>query len=318
VLISLARLEARIIDLDVAKEHPLLAMIFPKMAVKMETENILTTLRGQGADESSPHLLLMAHTDTKSQNISIVARIISVVGGLVLTLILVVLFLVGAIWPEAYQGSLLRLLENTLLIVDIGFSLALLGLVVQNESPGALDNGASCVVLMQTAKVLAANPDLIRGLKVSFAFTGGEELGLAGSRALVRDLDDMLGTKERLLVLNLDGVGARGRALLTAESGLIPKGKNREMIELVSRAAQQAGADLKVLKVVVGGEADHIPFLNAGVQAVSLAHFSKDTLGVHTDQDTVDKVDAGKLAEAHEIILSVLTQLRPAAGRNND
>ncbi|MDP8256103.1 MAG: M28 family peptidase [Candidatus Alcyoniella australis] len=315
-MISQQRYERRICELDPAVEHPLLSALLPSVATRFETENILTTIQGPGAEQWSPHLLLMAHTDTKSQNISIVARIISVIGGLLMTLLITVLLIVGAFVPEAAGSPWLRVPLSTALLIDIGLALALIRLTVHNESPGALDNGGSCTVLMETARVLSQQPELIQGMRVSFAFTGGEELGLAGSRALVAQLEQHLGSRERLLVLNLDGVGASGNALLTAEAGLIPKGINADLVKLVSDATAERGIKLRVLKVVAGGEADHIPFLEIGVQAVTLAHFSRDTLAVHTDLDTLDKVDPQRLAQAHEIILAVLDRLRQPAPRN--
>jgi len=291
----------------------LLSALFPAAAARFDTCNLLADLSGPGAADWSPHLVLMAHVDTKSQNISIVARIVSVAGGLLLTLLFCLLLALAALFPTLAESSLLRLISSALLIADIGLALALLGLSVHNESPGALDNGGSCAVLLQTAAVLAERPELAAGVRVSFAFTGGEELGLAGSRALVGRARELLGPPERLLVLNLDGVGAPGDAVLTSETGLIPRGRSAELMRLVGAAAERRGLRLRLLKTVVGGEADHIPFQEAGVQAVSLAHFSRHTLAVHTALDTLDKVDPQRLAQAHELILAVLEQLRPPA-----
>lgn len=76
-------------------------------------------------------------------------------------------------------------------------------------SPGAADDGVGVVVLLEVARVLARASE--RRNDVLFLFTDGEELGMRGARAFVRD-HPLAG--DVAAVINLEAIGNAGRAVL--------------------------------------------------------------------------------------------------------
>lgn len=94
-------------------------------------------------------------------------------------------------------------------------------------SPGASDDGAGVVTLIETARALRSGPALRN--TVIFLFTDGEELGLLGARAFV---DQHPWAKEVGLVINFEARGAGGPSLLFETSE-----RNGELIRHFARAA---------------------------------------------------------------------------------
>ena len=126
--------------------------------------------------------------------------------------------------------------------------------------PGINDNGSGSALVLEVAreaKRLHIRPK--HGLR--FAWWGGEELGLLGSRSYV---DGLSGTgRSRILdVLNFDMVGSRnfGRIVYTADGA--PSGSAR--IERAFRA-YFAARRLPVGEESLGGASDHAAFSAAGI-----------------------------------------------------
>ncbi len=76
------------------------------------------------------------------------------------------------------------------------------------HSPGAADDGAGVVVLMETARALATGPRPLRD--TLFLFTDSEEMGLMGSRHFFETNDPA----RFLAVVNFEALGGGGRAVM--------------------------------------------------------------------------------------------------------
>ncbi len=76
-------------------------------------------------------------------------------------------------------------------------------------SPGAADDGSGVVALLEVARALRAGPPLRND--VIFLFTDGEERGLLGAQAFLRDDAWAFGTA---VSLNLDNAGSSSPALM--------------------------------------------------------------------------------------------------------
>jgi Zn-dependent M28 family amino/carboxypeptidase len=128
------------------------------------------------------------------------------------------------------------------------------------NGPGINDNGSGSALVLEIARQarrLHVRPK--HGLR--FAWWGGEELGLVGSRSYVGSL----GTRGRariLDVINLDMVGSPnfGRIVYSADGQ--PRGSTR--IEGAFRA-YFGSRKLPVDEESLGGASDHAPFANAGI-----------------------------------------------------
>jgi len=128
------------------------------------------------------------------------------------------------------------------------------------SGPGINDNGSGSALVLEVARQarrLHVRPR--HGLR--FAFWGGEELGLLGSRSYVQSLSGR--QRSRILdVLNFDMVGSPnfGRIVYTGDGA--PRGSVR--IENAFRA-YFASRGLPVEEESLGGASDHASFATAGI-----------------------------------------------------
>ncbi|MFL6589368.1 MAG: M28 family metallopeptidase [Chthoniobacterales bacterium] len=158
---------------------------------------------------------------------------------------------------------------------------------------GANDGGSSTGILVELARVLAANPDLAR--KIELVFFDGEEAyeaftdtdGLYGSRYFAADLVaqdkvklfrgavllDMVGDKSLTITLPPDSPAILARDIFAAAEAL----KLREHFTYFDRDITD----------------DHTPLNEAGIPAIDLIDF--DYPPWHTPADTIDKLSAESL-----------------------
>ena len=133
---------------------------------------------------------LVAHSDSKGQPLSMLARIGAVS--------LVVLGGLGAVfvpWVAAVAAA--------------GLALSALNRIT-DRSPGAVDNATGLLTVLAILDRLPADAS------VGVIFTDAEELGLLGARALVRDRPQLLaGTT----VINFDGIDDRGPVRVLRHKG---------------------------------------------------------------------------------------------------
>jgi hypothetical protein len=270
------------------------------------TENIIGHWPGAGAPLAGrPHLLLVAHSDSKSQLLPLplrMALIVSASAGAIAT----ALCAIGCLaWPQ------LARLTSGLGALTLTAGLPLLALFAAgagNRSPGAIDNASGVGLLMHLAEVIAA--DAAMGVPVTLLVTGAEELGVVGARAFVQAAttagwlrpDD---AQSGLYLLNFDGVGGAGRLTMAGPRG--------DLADRLETAGQALG--VPVGRLGLGGALfDHGPFSEAGVEAATLMIQGRAALRVHTPGDSADLlVDAG-FQQAGEVALRVWTGLRRSTG----
>jgi Zn-dependent M28 family amino/carboxypeptidase len=128
------------------------------------------------------------------------------------------------------------------------------------SGPGINDNGSGSALVLEVARQarrLGVRPAY--GLR--FAFWGGEELALLGSRAYVQ----RLGAVERgrlSAVLNFDMVGSRNFGRFIYDGDDAPPGSARieQLFRAYFAAHRQPAAEL-----ALAGSSDHAPFADAGI-----------------------------------------------------
>lgn len=154
--------------------------------------------------------------------------------------------------------------------------------------PGADDNASGVAALLEAARVLSANTDLLARDVVLVAF-GAEEWGLRGSRAF---LDAWPKDQPIVAMINADTVGRRG----VGDVNVLGVSKHPRLARTVAAALEQAnlvvGADIDRFAFAYGS--DHWSFHEAGVQTVDL--WSGDYAVMHTAADTADGVDEAKVS----------------------
>jgi Zn-dependent M28 family amino/carboxypeptidase len=180
-----------------------------------------------------------------------------------------------------------------------------------NASPGAIDNASGAALVVHLAEVLAeARPDVA----LTVLITGAEELGVVGATAY-RLLAQRTGLLERqaeqgLYILNFDGIGGDGRLALVG-------GDVRSQLAAAIRASC---VDLQLplgRLPLVGALFDHVPFAEAGFDAVSLVTVGAAGRSVHTPADSVDKLDVEGFRQAGEVALQVVQRLSTRSERES-
>lgn len=135
------------------------------------------------------------------------------------------------------------------------------------EGPGIDDNGSGSAALLEVATALGPEPPVERAVR--FAWWGGEELGLLGSRAYVDGLD-AAGRRALALYLNVDMVGSPNPGFFVYDgddsagqgAGPGPAGSAAVERTLVDRLTALGAAPEPT---DVDGRSDHGPFAAVGV-----------------------------------------------------
>jgi aminopeptidase YwaD len=162
-------------------------------------------------------------------------------------------------------------------------------------TPGGLDNAAGVAAVLALAGLVREAPP---GRGVELALLNGEDHYAApGQVRYLRDAD----LARVRWVVNVDGVGLAGSAVGVATMGASP-----EQVRAV-RAVRAAHPDVQELPPWPQG--DHMPFVAAGVPALALTSagiFAELERRVHTPADTLEGVDAARIAGAVRFVADAL------------
>ena len=163
-------------------------------------------------------------------------------------------------------------------------------------APGAADDGSGVATLLETARALGAGPRPRND--VVFLFTDGEERGLLGARAFLRDDPLARGVG---VVLNFDSPGSSSPALMYQTS----RGNGRLVSELL-RAAPHPYTSSLMYEVSrrVPVESDFQPFIAAGVPGMSFGALDGPA-HEHTGYDSLANFDPASLQHEGETALAL-------------
>jgi hypothetical protein len=243
----------------------------------------------------------MAHSDSKSQGMPLVARMaLFLVLGLA-TITFALLALVRVVLPAVTAAAALAGLVALL----AGLPLAFLFLAGPgNASPGANDNASGMGTVLHLAEALAPPPP---EFELSVLITGAEEHGLLGALHFVRTAAPGLLAGGAVHVLNFDGVGVAGRLAVAGEQA------GSVLASQVRQAAGELGLGLARIPPV-GALYDHIPFAEAGIDALTLAVIGPEARWVHTRGDTGERLHVAGFQQAGEIGLRAALALATGPG----
>lgn len=163
---------------------------------------------------------------------------------------------------------------------------------------GGGDNGAGTVNLMKVIEHFSIHRPK-RDLKCIFCT--GEELGLLGSQAYVRE--------------HLDEVRERGRLLINLDLSGEPIGRNCLMVTGTPELKGYAGAVAREDGFLFNESldiysSDNMPFVYEEVPAVSIARMGGRTINrIHTAWDFVENVTAEGLAQTSGAAISILKRV---------
>jgi hypothetical protein len=245
------------------------------------------------ARRGKPSVWLVAHIDSKSQTIPMVARIASMVVS-VIAIVVMAASLVSA-WLATTSGNLDWSQSEWLLGSGLIALLAVIPLVVcftGNRSPGAVDNASGVVSVLLAARALSTRPD------VGVVITSGEELGLAGARAFVTS------HSTRGIALNCDTIDDAG------EFWCMASGARGAAVAAVGRAASRLSLNVPIRAMLPGILADSVAFADAGWDSVTLSRGNIATLArVHTSSDTCERLTGTGIAKAARLLAATVEEL---------
>lgn len=259
-------------------------------------------------------LILLAHHDSKSQNLTLPFRMgltVTAIGsGLALLLLLAArwsgIAAPGPAWPPAALGGISALAMLALSTLRNG-----------NHSPGGVDNAGSLSILLELARTLPA--ELPPEVEVIFLATGAEEDHMVGAMRWLEAHRDEFGGRP-VQALNFDGAGSPGRPVAMAWYGF-----GRSFSPLLARTARAAaareGVRLRSIWVPPAMGVDAIPFHHRGVGCLTFSSGSlgRATLAVHSKKDVADHLDGETLVSVARLARAVARDLAgvssiPASG----
>ncbi len=246
------------------------------------------------AEGARPHYLLMAHRDSKSQPMPLAFRGPAIVVAGIAWIALFVLALMSTV--ELVQRST---------IVAAGVLAVVAGVIlifswVANNSPGALDNASGVATLLGVAERERGAGD------VAFLVTDAEELGLAGARAIARQMPAVYG------VINFDGIDDDGDFQVVEDFGWPRKrGKAPHLAAALLSAAAAIDVPAHRRSVPFGIMLDHIPIVEAGTPALTLMRGTLASLRrVHRPIDNLQRLTGAGITRAVELTCAALFLLR--------
>ncbi len=169
--------------------------------------------------------------------------------------------------------------------------------------PGAVDNAAGVVAVLEAARGLARYGEHLRR-RVKVALFGVEELGLVGAWAFTHRHRDAL--KDTVLMVNND-VGGRPTGI-----GVMGAEALKSCLEPLAARVRVAGENLPPFRVSVGGPgwgSDFFPFIAHGVPTLGIGTTPvrpEEAIYGHTRADTPDKVYKEGLTECAAINAQVV------------
>lgn len=154
------------------------------------------------------------------------------------------------------------------------------------NSPGASDNGAGVVTLLETLRALKAGAPLKHD--VIFLFTDGEEVGLLGAKAFVTEHPS---AKDVGLALNFDARGNSGVPIMFETSE-----RNGRLIDEFAEAAPRPVANSLAFEVyrLMPNSTDMTVFKGAGLDGLNFGYID-GVSRYHTSLDTFQDFDPRSL-----------------------
>jgi aminopeptidase YwaD len=165
-------------------------------------------------------------------------------------------------------------------------------------APAADDNASGVALLLETARLLARLK--LPGVRVIVCAFADEERGLRGSDSSARSH-----SKKIHFMINFDMVGRMTNNTLYLE------GNTQHIQEELHRANQTTGLEIKSSPFTSaerkGYSSDHESFIQEGIPAIHV--FTGLHQDIHTDKDTLDKLDVASMARITNWVVVLLWEI---------
>ena len=184
------------------------------------------------------------------------------------------------------------------------------GPLVREPSVGAIDNGGSMAALLLLAEKLQQR-DAAAATPVELVFLAAEEERTLGSWAYAQELAAAGRGTGKVMVINLESVGASDSLAYIAEDGFAMRRfrSSPAVIEYINAVALRAGRTPLVERALPFGTlTDGRSFLAHGLDAITLRSFEGGSFPrrLHSRFDSRDRLSAGAVEDVADFLWSVV------------
>jgi hypothetical protein len=282
-------------------ENTTLGPLAHRLVPRTVGANVVARSRGSGP----PGVLVVAHFDTVNEGTAFNARWVRFVRAgfyayAAFPFLAVALSYRGWRWPErAYRLAMLA-----------GASGLIQWLLLGRCNAGANDNGSGVAVALSAAEALGAGGEPPADLW--FLFTDGEEAGLSGMQAFIKE---HIGDVRSALIVNLESLGSGSLSYFGSEGPLVRFRPPAAFTDKLERCASESGVELQR----VGDSAlatDALAALARGLSAVTLTRVDSSGLipGWHY-KDYIENLDGEVLEETADFVADLIRFLRSSGPR---
>lgn len=252
--------------------------------------------------EPTQRLLFSAHYDTKTDLADHIVR--SPVQLLAMPMILVMIVVSLSSFVRFQAGNFTDRRRRMVTVVawlallygGASFGVFTGGMFISARSPGAIDDGAACAVLVRLAETLAKQPPA--KTEVELVFFSAEELTAQGSAHFVEQRYGD-GRAPRPMVINLDPIGASTELAVVGRENTFLKSyaPSPEVVTLLDRVHREL-TQQPIPITPMGGLTDGFSFLDRGVPAATLLNAVPPFIlprKLHSQVDTAGRIAPGAL-----------------------
>jgi Peptidase family M28 len=203
---------------------------------------------------------------------------------------------------RAEQGTTARIAN--IIAIKPGTKRDAIGLIAHYDSrpqaPGAGDDGLGVAVCLEAARVLGAQAGRAHSLMI--ILTDGEELGMMGASAAVKDPDVVARLRA---FLNVESIGSGGQSLLF-ETGP----RSLPLLDAWANAAPHPRGTSYAIEVYkrLPNDTDFTIFREQNIPGLNFAAF-QDSYAYHTRLDAPDRLQNATLRHTGESIVATATAL---------
>ncbi|MFX1311221.1 MAG: M28 family metallopeptidase [Promethearchaeota archaeon] len=274
---------------------------------KESSKNIFAKIKAKMPIQNRPIVILSAHYDSISANISYrIQMIIFFIYKLIILFYCIIIVVLSSLLTLDLL-DLYKLPQNIFIIIAI---LSLSGIVISipilylvfNEKPSAnsIDNASGVAILIELAKLFKKNP--LNNMDLLFIWPGAEEWGMKGSKKFCEGHFIDLNQKYELnnsININIDMVGTY--IGLLNRVGLIRRNKlNNRINNIFISTANDLKIPIKIYNKIIEPKSDHKAFRKCAKKfqkklQIVYFHSDKDTKYIHSLRDTPDKCSVENL-----------------------
>jgi Peptidase family M28 len=276
-------------------EDGLISRPLTRALARHPSRNLVATIEPAG--EATRTVCLVCHLDSSRSGLMFHKRFLPYLHAWIGTQ--------AAAFAIAVAGPVIRRLSfgKAVIAGAYGVLLAGLGLLVERELrgsdvPGANDNASGVATVATLATELQADP--LSSTRVVCLFTGGEEAGLLGADAFVRELEERAEDWRSWLFLNFDGVGAPATLRFLREEGVLSKWPADAHLARIAEELSEREPDLGLegTRHNAGLTYDTTPVIARGGRAMTFSRQDATIPNYHSETDTVDNLDPSALGRA--------------------